>query len=189
MSERDPTSAVNVTETWDDNVLTKGDPAYVIAWEEVRDRIAGASDYWVSTVRASGAPHVRPVFAVWVDGLLVSTTNGTRAKARNLEANPRVSFATRADGIDLIIEGRAAFVTDTALLERIAQAYLVKYGWPLEIREGEGFHAPFAAPAAGPPPFRPYAVTPLVVYAMGVTDELGPRTTRFTFQATAEVAS
>ncbi len=181
MSERVPTSAVNVTETWEDNVLKHGDPTNVIAWGDVRDRIARAGDYWVSTVRASGAPHVRPVFAVWVDGLLVSTTNGTRAKARNLESNPRVSFTTRADGIDVIVEGRAEFVTDEELLERIAEAYRSKYGWPLEIRDGEAYHAPFAAPAAGPPPFRPYAVTPEVVYGMGVTDELAPRTTKYTF--------
>ena len=76
MAERFPTSTVNITQTWSDNALERGDPTDVIPWEDVRDRIARASDYWVATVRASGAPHVRPVFAVWVDGLLVSTTNG-----------------------------------------------------------------------------------------------------------------
>lgn len=112
MPERAPISAVNITETWEDNALIQGDRESVIVWEEVRDRIAGASDFWVSTVRPTGAPHVRPVLAVWVEGLLVSTTNGRRAKARNLEANPRVSFTTRAEGVDLIVEGRATFVTD-----------------------------------------------------------------------------
>ncbi len=181
MPERVPTSAVNITETWEDGALTRGDPDNVIPWEDVRDRIARASDFWVTTVRASGAPHVRPVFAVWVDGLLVSTTNGTRAKAHHLEANPRVSFATRADGVDVIVEGQAVFVTDEALLARIAEEYQSKYGWPLEIRDGEAFHAPFAAPAAGPPPFRPYAVIPDVVYGMGTSEELAPKTTKYTF--------
>ena len=181
MTERVPASAVNITETWDDNVLRRGDPTDAIPWDEVRERIGRASDYWVTTVRASGAPHVRPVFAVWVDEQLVSTTNGSRAKARNLDSNPSVSFATRVDGIDIIVEGRAGFVHDSELLEQIARAYQEKYGWPLEIRDGEAFYAPFAAPAAGPPPFRPYAVTPEVVYGMGVTDALGPRTTKYTF--------
>lgn len=180
MGERAPRNAVNITETWDDNALVRGDPADVIPWEEVRDRIARASDYWVATVRHSGAPHVRPVFAVWVDGWLYSTTNGARAKARNLEANPRVAVTTRIDGVDVIVEGRAEFVTDEATLERVAQAYRDKYGWPLEIRDGQGY-APFGAPAAGPPPYRPYAVTPEVVYGMGITDELGPKSTKCTF--------
>jgi len=180
MAERTPTTAVNITATWDDHALHRGDPADVIPWEEVRDRIARAGDYWVSTVRADGAPHVRPVFAVWIDGRLYSTTNSSRAKARNLRTNPLVAFTTRVDGVDVIVEGRAEFVTDKETLHRVAAAYRDKYGWPLEIRDGEAY-APFAAPAAGPPPFRPYAVTPDVVYAMGVTDELGPKTAKYTF--------
>ena len=180
-TEPAPTSAVNITETWDDGVLQRGEPDDVIPWAEVRDRIARAGDYWVTTVRPGGEPHVRPVFGVWVAGLLVSTTNASRAKARHLASNPEVSVATRVDGVDLVVEGRAELVTDDGLLAAIAAEYRSKYGWPLEVRDGEAFHAPFAAPAAGPPPYRPYAVRPRVVYALGVTDELAPRTTRYTF--------
>lgn len=180
MAEKAPTDAVNITETWEDDVLVRGDPADVIPWEEVRDRIARAGDYWVATVRSNGAPHVRPVFCVWIDGRLYSTTNGTRAKARHLEANPRVAVTARVDGVDVVVEGRAGFVTDEATLERVAGAYRDKYGWPLEIRDGQAY-APFGAPTAGPPPFRPYAVTPEVVYGLGVTDELAPKSTKYTF--------
>lgn len=176
-----PTSAVNITATWEGGRLHHGGADDVIPWADVRDRIARAGDYWVTTVRADGTPHVRPVFAVWVAGLLVSTTNGMRAKARHLEANPEVSVATRVDGVDLVVEGRASWVTDPDLLEAIAAGYRAKYGWPLEVRDGEAFHAPFAAPAAGPPPYRPYAVRPRVVYGMGTTDELAPLTTKYTF--------
>jgi len=95
---------------------------------------------------------ILPQTTVWFQG--VRPTGGT-----SLEANPRVAFTTRVDGVDVIVEGRAEFVTDGATLERVAKAYRSKYGWPLEIRDGEAY-APFAAPAAGPPPFRPYAVTP-----------------------------
>ncbi|MDV3221325.1 pyridoxamine 5'-phosphate oxidase family protein [Intrasporangium sp.] len=171
---------MNIIDTWDGNVLIRGEPNDVMPWDDVRDRIARAGDYWASTVRANRSPHVRPVFAVWVDGLLVSTTNGTRAKARHLASNPLVSFATRVDGVDVIVEGRAEFVTDERLLARIADAYQRKYGWPLVIRDG-AYHAPFAAPVAGPPPYRPYAVTPEIVYAMGITDELAPRSTKYRF--------
>ena len=57
----------------------------------------------------------------------------------------------RVDGVDLIVEDRAEFVTDQPTLERVAEAYRNKYGWPLEIRDGQA-HAPFGAPTAGPPP-------------------------------------
>jgi uncharacterized pyridoxamine 5'-phosphate oxidase family protein len=84
-----------------------------------------------------GAPHVRPVFAVWVDGSLYSTTNGARATARNLAADPHVRFTTHTNEIDFIVEGTAAPVTDEALQERIAAAYRDKFGWPLTESDGE----------------------------------------------------
>lgn len=183
LPEPEPTTALNITETWDDGVLHRGEPDDVIPWTEVRDRIARAGDYWVTTVRVGAAPHVRPVFAVWVAGHLVSTTNDTRAKARHLRANPEISFATRVDGVDVVVEGRAEWVADGDLLEAIAEEYRSKYGWPLKVSDGGGFDAPFAAPAAGPPPYLPYAVRPRVVYALGTTDELAPLTTKYTFES------
>ncbi|OLT12074.1 hypothetical protein BJF78_25090 [Pseudonocardia sp. CNS-139] len=152
----------------------------MIPWEQAVERLAAADVYWVATVRPDGAPHVRPVFAVWVDGRLYSTTNGARAKARNIAADPRVTFTTRTRDVDLVVEGTAAPVTDEAEMERVAEAYRAKYGWPLTLRDGE-LHAPFGAPAAGPPPYRPYAVTPEVVYGMGIDDALAPRSTRYRF--------
>jgi hypothetical protein len=181
MAERVPRSAVNCTDQWDDDAMQPADPAAVMPWEQAQERLAAARLYWVATVRAGGgAPHVRPVFAVWVDGRLCSTTNGARAKARNLAADPHVTFTTTTDEIDFIVEGTAAFVTGEAELERVAEAYRAKYGWPLTVHEGE-LYAPFGAPAAGPPPYRPYAVYPEVVFGMGTNETLAPRSTRWRF--------
>jgi hypothetical protein len=181
VSERQPKVAVNCTDQWDDDARQPAAPDDVMPWAEARDRLAAATLYWVATVRAgNGAPHVRPVFAVWVDGLLCSTTNGARAKARNLAANPQVSFTTHTDEVDFIVEGTAAPVSDGGLRGRIAAAYRDKYGWPLTERDGE-LYAPYGAPAAGPPPYRPYAVTPDVVYGMGTTEALAPLSTRWRF--------
>ncbi len=71
-------------------------------------------------------------------------------------------------------------VTDEAEMQRVIEAYGAKYGWPLTARE-DGFYAPFAAPAAGPPPYLPYAVTPKVIFGMGTTNELAPHSTRYQF--------
>ena len=181
MAERQPRAAVNCTDQWDDDARQPAAKDDVMPWADARERLAAATLYWVATVRTgSGAPHVRPVFAVWVDGFLCSTTNGARAKARNLAADPHVTFTTHTDDIDFIVEGTAAPVTDGELRERIVAAYRDKYGWPLSERDGE-LYAPFGAPAAGPPPYRPYAVTPDVVYGMGTTDALAPRSTRWRF--------
>lgn len=181
MSEQGPRTAVNCTDQWDDDTTKPADPAAVIPWEQAQDRLAAARLFWVATVReGGGAPHVRPVFAVWIDGRLYSTTNGTRAKARNLAADPHVAFTTTTEEIDFIVEGTAAPVTVEAELERVVEAYNAKYGWPLTVRDGE-LYAPFGAPAAGPPPYRPYAVTPEVIFAMGTNEAFAPRSTRWRF--------
>jgi hypothetical protein len=56
------------------------------------------------------------------------------------------------DGLDLVVEGTMAKVTDQAWLHRVAEAYETKYGWPVSVRDG-AFHAD-GAPTAGPPPMR-----------------------------------
>ena len=71
-------------------------------------------------------------------------------------------------------------MTDPAELEQVVEAYQAKYGWPLTVQDG-ALYAPFGAPAAGPPPYRPYAVTPDVIFAMGTDETLAPRSTRWRF--------
>jgi hypothetical protein len=44
-------------------------------------------------------------------------------KARNLAANPACTFAVGLEGIDLVLEGEAARVTDRPTLERVARRY------------------------------------------------------------------
>lgn len=181
MANRQPRSAVNCTDRWDDDTLQPADPGDVIEWAQARERLAAARLFWVATVRArGGAPHVRPVLAVWIDDRLYSTTNGSRAKARNIAADPHVAVTTSTDEMDFIVEGTAAPVTDDVEMQQVIEAYGAKYGWPLTARE-DGFYAPFAAPAAGPPPYRPYVVTPEVIFGMGTSDELAPRSTRYRF--------
>lgn len=160
-------------------VLT-GEDVVPIEWEEARQRIADARFSWLATTRSDGRAHVRPCLTIWMDGLLHSTTRGDAAKGRHLEADGRCSMSVRTDDMDLVVEGTAAFVTDPVHLQRLADAYRDKYGWPPVVVDG-AFDAPYGAPTAGPPPYRPYAISPEVVYAFGTSDDYGPRTTRFTF--------
>ena len=163
-------------------MLQPSDPAaaIVIPWAEDRDRLAEGRLFWWATTRPEGQPHVRPVLAVLVDGVLYSTTSLAARKARNLAANPRFACAVSTDEIDFILEGTAAHVTDDATLERVAEAYRSKYGWPVTVRDG-AFHAPFGAPTAGPPPYQPYALTPDVIFGLGTNDTYNLRSTRWRF--------
>ena len=42
----------------------------MMTWEHVTELLRGALDYWIATTSADGRPHVRPVWAVWIDGIL-----------------------------------------------------------------------------------------------------------------------
>ena len=120
--------------------------ATVASWDDARDDLSRAEIYWVTTVRTDGRPHVTPLIGVWVDDALHFCTGETEQKARNLEANANCILTTGCnaygEGRDVVVEGLAERVTDHATLQRIADAYLEKYGedWRFEVRDG-GFFA------------------------------------------------
>jgi len=180
MPEREPRTTENIANQFDDDMLQPADPASVISWSEARDRLADGRLFWWATTGPEGRPHVRPVLAVLVDGVLYSTTSSNARKARNLAANPQCAFTVSTEEIDFILEGSATPVLDGATLERVAEAYRTKYGWPVTVREG-AFHAPFGAPTAGPPPYQPHALTPEVIFGLGTNETYAMRSTRWRF--------
>jgi hypothetical protein len=52
------------------------------------------------------------------------------------------------DTMDVVLEGTATRVTDEAAMQRVAQAYRAKYGWPVSVTGG-AFDTPHGAPTAG----------------------------------------
>jgi hypothetical protein len=136
--------------------------------------------YWLATTDGDGAPHVRPVLAVWVSGVLHTTTSPRARKARALADGGRCSMSLGTDGMDLVYEGEAVRVEDDADLERVGAVYGEKYGWPVHVRD-RAFHAPYGAPTAGPPPYEVFAIRPHKVFAFGTDDAFAARSTRFTF--------
>ncbi len=155
-------------------------PTSPMPWAEAERRLAGTQTYWLATTTPEGRPHVRPVLGVWVDGALHTTSSPAARKARNLAEDDRCSFSLSADAVDVVLEGRAAKVVDTDHLQRVADAYDEKYGWPPTVADG-AFDAPYGAPTAGPPPYEVYEITPTVVFGFGTDEVHAPRSTRWTF--------
>lgn len=151
-----------------------------LPWTEARALLAEARSYWLATAGPGGAPQVRPVLAVWVDGALYTTTNPAAAKARNLGSIPRCAVSTGTDRLDLVVEGSAARRVDADGLQRVADAYREKYDWPVTVKDG-AFDAPYGAPTSGLPPYHVYEITPAVVFGFGVAEATGPRSTRWQF--------
>ncbi len=142
-------------------------------WETVRHALADAELYWVVTVRADGRPHVTPLLAVALDDVLHFCTGPTEQKAKNLAANPHCSLltgnGTRLEGLDLVVEGTAVRVTDEALLRRLADEWVRKYGedWRFEVVDGAFVHAADSLRGDDPGQAHVFAVVPGSVFAFG----------------------
>jgi nitroimidazol reductase NimA-like FMN-containing flavoprotein (pyridoxamine 5'-phosphate oxidase superfamily) len=114
------------------------------SWEDTLEAIKQAEIFWISTVRADGRPHVTPLVAVWLDDALHFSTGADEQKARNLASNPRVVLTTGANawrsGLDVVVEGEAARVTDAQQLGRLAAAWAQKWDgrWQYEVSQ-DGF--------------------------------------------------
>ena len=133
--------------------------------------------HFLGTCRPDGTPHAAGIGAQWLAGHFYFTSNPTTRKARDLAVNPRCTISARLDGIDLVLEGTAARVTDPETLERVAAGYR-DGGWPAQV-EGEALTAPFSAPSAGPPPWEVYRFTAHTVVGVATREPYGA--TRWTF--------
>jgi nitroimidazol reductase NimA-like FMN-containing flavoprotein (pyridoxamine 5'-phosphate oxidase superfamily) len=171
MTERQPTAP-----PVESRVTTLPDkvPLTTLTWAQARTRLAAVETYLLATVRPDTRPHVVPVLGVWLDGALHFNTGSTARKARNLTRNPHCVLTAAGDDLDLVIEGDAAKVTDTATLQRVADAFPAKYPWwHPTVRDGA-----FRDPDTDEPR-EVFAVAPALVFAFG--KERGLTATRWSF--------
>lgn len=124
-----------------------GDPASpATPWSEVRRVLETAELFWISTVRRDGRPHVTPLPAVWHDSRLHFCTGPAEQKAVNLAGEPRVVLTTGTNqwkqGLDVVVEGIAARVTDEAELRGLADLWRSKYhgDWDFAVKDGMFHH-------------------------------------------------
>lgn len=109
-------------------------------WAEVVEVLRSSEMFWLSTVRRNGRPHVTPLPAMWLDGALHFCTGPGEQKAKNLETNPHCTLTTGTNqfrsGLDVVVEGAAARVTDQAMLQRLAAIWKSKLDWEFGVVEG-----------------------------------------------------
>jgi hypothetical protein len=133
--------------------------------------------YFLGTCRRDGTPHAAGVGAQWLDGDLYFTSSPAARKARDLAVNPVCTISVRLPGIDVVLDGSAARVTDPGTLERVAAGYRGG-GWPAEV-QGDALTAPFSAPSAGPPPWQVYRFTFHTVVGVATAEPMGATRWRF----------
>ena len=99
----------------------------LIAWAEAERRLTVSHDYWCATVRPDGAPHVMPVWGVWLDGRLWFSSSLRSRKARNLAVEPRCTLTTDDAADPVVLEGVAERITDRAAIGTFLDAVNAKY--------------------------------------------------------------
>ena len=149
-------------------VLPAGEGSGLIAWAECERRLTVSHDYWCATVRPDGAPHVTPVWGVWLDGRVWFSSSLRSRKARNLAADPRCTMTTDDAGDPVVVEGVAERVTDRAAIVPFLDAVNAKYDADLTIE--------FLDPEVN----GSYAVGPVRAFALNHDDFTGSPT-RWTF--------
>ncbi len=154
--------------------------ATAVSWEETRKLLQTAELSWISTVRADGRPHVTPLVAIWVNDALYFHTGSDEQKFLNLRANPYVVVTTGCarwdEGIDVVVEGKAAHVTDDLELAGVAAAYAAKWDgrWQLRARNGRFYHG-----SGDDFPSEVFHVEPTRIFAHAKGDPFGATTHRF----------
>jgi hypothetical protein len=140
-------------------------------------RFGSGTSFFLGTVRPDGRPHAAGIGAAWYDGDLYFQCGPKTRKARNVAANPACTISGSLPGMDLVFEGEARRVTDTATLEAIAAIYR-EGDWPVQV-DGDAFTAPYSAPSAGPPPWHLFRITAHTVFGMATAEPYGATRWRF----------
>jgi len=133
---------------------------------------------WLATTRPDGRTHVAGIGAIWLDGTFYFTSGPGTRKSRNLAENPNCVISLGLPGIDLVVEGTAARITDEATLQRVADKYKEE-GWEPSVQEG-AFTAEYSAPSAGPPPWDVYVMTLTTAFGVATAEPNGATRWRFT---------
>jgi hypothetical protein len=154
----------------------------VLDWERADKALhnppSDTQTWFLGTVDPDGRPHATGVGAFYLDGDLYFTSGPGTRKSRNLAANPACTVSVALTGIDLVLEGEADRVTDSAVLEQVAAAARGG-GWPATV-EGDALTAPYSAPSAGPAPWHLFRLRFRTVYGVATGEPYGATRWRFT---------
>jgi general stress protein 26 len=105
-------------------------------WADVEEVLSNCEMFWLSTVRGDGRPHVAPLPAVWLDGMLHFCTGAHEQKAKNLRSDPHCILAGGANqfgsGLDVVVEGTATRVTDLVQLQRLVSTWKSRPSWDFQ---------------------------------------------------------
>jgi hypothetical protein len=97
-------------------------------WSWALERLEKSHNYWISTTRPDGRPHLMVVWGIWREDAFWFSTGPRTRKAKNIGAEPHCVIATEKADEAVILEGTAQEIKDRSLWKEIAESYDRKYG-------------------------------------------------------------
>lgn len=95
---------------------------------QVRERLAGESLIWFTSVGRDGTPQPNPVWFLWEDGSLLVYNTPVAKRIGHVRARPQVSLHLNSgNGDGIVVLTGAAEVVDSEPPADQHQAYLAKY--------------------------------------------------------------
>ncbi len=107
-----------------------------LSWTRAAGRFSGVHNYYLSTTRADGRPHVMPIWGVWFDRAFYFSTGRQSRKSKNLSLNPNCVVCSENASEAVILEGTASEIRAGPLRVRFVAAYKKKYDWDMSDSEG-----------------------------------------------------
>jgi Pyridoxamine 5'-phosphate oxidase len=99
-----------------------------LPWAKVEDWLRDSRNYWICTTRADGRPHAKPVWGIWMGGMVVFSTAPASVTGRNLRRDPRLAIHLESGDEVAILEGLAERLADD-MFQRYVDAYEAKYDY------------------------------------------------------------
>ena len=97
-------------------------------WPWALERLEKSHNYWISTTRPDGRPHLMLVWGIWWQNAFWFSTGARTRKAKNMAADPHVVIGTEKADEAVILEGTAEEIKDRSVWKRLVEIYNRKYG-------------------------------------------------------------
>ena len=108
----------------------------LLSWSWAEQRLKKSHNYWITTVKPDGAPHVMVVWGLWQDGRLLFSTGSQSKKARNLAANANCVACTEHAHEAVIVEG-VAEIADLAARRKFLPVCERKYKFDMSTMKAD----------------------------------------------------
>lgn len=116
----------------------------MLSWDYVNEQLSNALNYWIATTSQDGRPHVRPVWAAWVDNTLYFDGSPETGWGRNIIRDPHISVQVEVGEDAIMVEGIVGDLPKVSeeLAEKLLQSfrprYIAKYNYD-HTGESEGW--------------------------------------------------